>query len=369
MAKRGKVNELCAFFLSALLLPLLLPFELKASGDSTRDETPDSRMSPSYCGVYSLYAALNSIGLRPSFEALLCPEYVGSLQGSSRNELKAATIANGAYARAVDRLTIPDLLALRCPAILHFTSEGTYGTYNHWVCFLGAESRHLRILDPSETLQLMTPAEVLSRWDGSCLIVSASPLSFWSVSRASLLGFFLYVIPISAIGLWQSARLTALGSRFSFSSYRKAALVLAVAATVTCLNEILSAESLYRNDQVVHAIARSKERTQFRHLSTEEFNSLNHAGHLTVIDARSDEDFAAGHIAGAINIPTQAGRSVRSGRLKNVPTSSQLVVYCQSLNCPYSQVVSQRLHLDGYSNIAILDGGWMEWKSSNQDAK
>ena len=85
----------------------------------------------------------------------------------------------------------------------------------------------------------------------------------------------------------------------------------------------------------------------------EQFAEAN-AKHL-LIDVRTPEEFAGGHIEGAVNIPVEALAS----RLSEVPTDQPIVVYCRSGN--RSATASQILADAGYPEIYDLGGlqGWI----------
>jgi rhodanese-related sulfurtransferase len=78
------------------------------------------------------------------------------------------------------------------------------------------------------------------------------------------------------------------------------------------------------------------------------------AEHL-LIDVRTPEEFASGHIEGAVNIPVEALAS----RLSEVPSGQPIVVYCRSGN--RSATASQILADAGYTSIYDLGGlqGWI----------
>jgi 3-mercaptopyruvate sulfurtransferase SseA len=37
------------------------------------------------------------------------------------------------------------------------------------------------------------------------------------------------------------------------------------------------------------------------------------------------------------------------------------VLYCQSNKCPYASQIAAWLQQEGYSNLALYPGGWMDW--------
>jgi rhodanese-related sulfurtransferase len=81
-----------------------------------------------------------------------------------------------------------------------------------------------------------------------------------------------------------------------------------------------------------------------------------------IIDARQTADYDAGHIDRAINIPTTLDAAGRSTKLANTPKDSRVIIYCQSAGCPYAEKVALNLIEDGFTNIAIYKGGWVDWQ-------
>lgn len=80
----------------------------------------------------------------------------------------------------------------------------------------------------------------------------------------------------------------------------------------------------------------------------DQFTSVSVA-HL-LIDVRTPDEFASGHIQGALNIPVESLES----RLSEVPSGQPIVVYCRSGN--RSATASQILAGEGYTSIYDLGG-------------
>ncbi len=80
----------------------------------------------------------------------------------------------------------------------------------------------------------------------------------------------------------------------------------------------------------------------------------NSTDHL-LIDVRTPEEFASGHIEGAVNFPVDTLAS----RLSEVPEGKAIVVYCRSGN--RSATAARILADAGYSGIYDLGGlqGWI----------
>lgn len=85
-------------------------------------------------------------------------------------------------------------------------------------------------------------------------------------------------------------------------------------------------------------------------ISGQEARELVESGAL-LVDVRSPEEFADGHIDGAINIPIQQ----LSGRLGELgDDDGQIVVYCQSGG--RSAMAKRLLESNGFENVHDLGG-------------
>jgi rhodanese-related sulfurtransferase len=73
-----------------------------------------------------------------------------------------------------------------------------------------------------------------------------------------------------------------------------------------------------------------------------------------LIDVRTPQEFAGGHIQGAINIPVES----LAGRLDEVPQGKPIVVYCRSGN--RSATAADILVQNGYQSVFDL-GGIQDW--------
>ena len=83
------------------------------------------------------------------------------------------------------------------------------------------------------------------------------------------------------------------------------------------------------------------------------------------IDARFARDYKAGHLKGAISLPVDANDVERQKVTADISKDSRIVMYCQSSKCKYAEIVAIKLIKDGFSNISIFRGGWVEWSAKN----
>ncbi|HEU5022795.1 MAG TPA: rhodanese-like domain-containing protein [Bryobacteraceae bacterium] len=79
-----------------------------------------------------------------------------------------------------------------------------------------------------------------------------------------------------------------------------------------------------------------------------------------LVDTREDNEFAAGHVQGAVHL--SRGIIERDIEEKYPDKSTQMVLYCGGGF--RSALVAESLQKMGYTNVISLDGGWRALKES-----
>ncbi len=82
-------------------------------------------------------------------------------------------------------------------------------------------------------------------------------------------------------------------------------------------------------------------------------------GLVTVLDVRPPEEYAQGHIRGAINVPV----SELKKRLHQIPADQEVVAYCRGPYCLLAYEAVQVLRKKGIK-ARRLEEGYPEWKSA-----
>lgn len=96
-------------------------------------------------------------------------------------------------------------------------------------------------------------------------------------------------------------------------------------------------------------------KAEYKKISAEEAKALMDEGDYLVVDVRSAQEFATGHIEGAVNHDVQDLANIA----KTVPDlESKVLVYCRSGN--RSRFAAQTMIEMGYSNV-IDFGGINDW--------
>lgn len=98
--------------------------------------------------------------------------------------------------------------------------------------------------------------------------------------------------------------------------------------------------------------------SEFKSITMDEAKKIFETpGDYIILDVRRADEFAQGHIPGAINI---ANESITTTQPKELPDKNQVIyVYCRSGN--RSKQAAAKLALMGYTNIVEF-GGILDWK-------
>lgn len=134
-----------------------------------------------------------------------------------------------------------------------------------------------------------------------------------------------------------------------------AAILIAATALLIGCNSALPAP-VAQAKAAVTVVAPPEVNTTISPLEYEEQFIAAGAQHQ-LIDVRTPEEFAGGHIAGAVNIPLQE----LSQRLGEISTEQPVVLYCRSGN--RSAQAAQLLAKAGYPQIYDL-GGIIAWQQA-----
>jgi rhodanese-related sulfurtransferase len=79
---------------------------------------------------------------------------------------------------------------------------------------------------------------------------------------------------------------------------------------------------------------------------------------LYVLDVRTPEEFASGHVPGAVNIPYDQVAS----RLAEVPKDKEVVLYCRSGR--RAGLAAAELEKAGYQDLQLMQGDMPAWQQS-----
>jgi ArsR family transcriptional regulator len=116
-----------------------------------------------------------------------------------------------------------------------------------------------------------------------------------------------------------------------------------------------------RNLAEVERVVRSyfDDRDSLEAVSRDELLSRSRAGTVTIIDVRPEDEFALGHLPGAVNIPLRA----LERRLSELDPSKEIIAYCRGPYCVLSYEAVAALRKRGFT-ARRLEDGLPEWRAA-----
>ncbi|MGJ7036113.1 rhodanese-related sulfurtransferase [Anoxybacillus eryuanensis] len=95
---------------------------------------------------------------------------------------------------------------------------------------------------------------------------------------------------------------------------------------------------------------------RYTNISVDEAAQMMQKEDVVVLDVRTEEEYASGHIPGAILLPLQQ----LPDRMNELNKNKTYIVVCRSGN--RSAQASELLVKEGFTNIYNMTGGMNEWK-------
>jgi rhodanese-related sulfurtransferase/DNA-binding transcriptional ArsR family regulator len=92
-------------------------------------------------------------------------------------------------------------------------------------------------------------------------------------------------------------------------------------------------------------------------VTRDELQRLARSRRVTVLDVRPREEYAGGHIPGAVSIPLDE----LADRLHELPDSRQIVAYCRGAYCVLAHDAVRLLTTHGRNAVRLADG-MLEWR-------
>jgi rhodanese-related sulfurtransferase len=95
-------------------------------------------------------------------------------------------------------------------------------------------------------------------------------------------------------------------------------------------------------------------------------------GLVVFVDARSDEDYQAGHVPGAYEFPYYHYEKFFGPVVMACQAAEQVVVYCGGGECEDSELAATMLRDAGITNqgkLFVYGGGWTEWSTNRMPAE
>ena len=119
----------------------------------------------------------------------------------------------------------------------------------------------------------------------------------------------------------------------------------------------IAEQNIAEVDQVIRSYF--NDRDSLEPMSREELLEQSRVGAVTVLDVRPPDEFALGHLPGAVNIPLRE----LEARLAEFDPAQEIVAYCRGPYCVLSSEAVAALRARGFT-ARRLEDGLPEWRAA-----
>jgi rhodanese-related sulfurtransferase len=102
-------------------------------------------------------------------------------------------------------------------------------------------------------------------------------------------------------------------------------------------------------------------------ISLKQFRRLMEEQRPLVLDARSGQEYAKGHIPGSHNIPSLEVEA-HFGELAQVPRDTLIVIYCNNPECHMGRMLADFMSVMEFRKLYLYDDGWDGWTKAGLPA-
>lgn len=354
MAIRFACNSVILFALASWLAQ---------PGTPLPDQASPQTLDQPYCGIYSAYAAARILGKEVEFSELLRPEYVSHRGGSTAEDLIEACRSLGLSAAHRSGLTRLDLAMLDGPMILHIRASPAARVPQHWVLL----ARHsaggtVLLVDGSNGLVRRDLHDIVALWDGDAVLVRTAETGISSILPSRVASFFgAGLVLLAALFL---PRLAPSWRWWRLPILRASAFLGALAGTALLIAAIDAGGILRQAEMREAVVDRNIGKFLPAVLGRQQLERALQDRSVVIIDARVPRDYALGHLPGALNVPVYVSPEAAAQVLADVAHDRPLLLYCQSVDCTYSERLAITLRRLGYRDMTIYTGGYNDWIAS-----
>jgi rhodanese-related sulfurtransferase len=110
------------------------------------------------------------------------------------------------------------------------------------------------------------------------------------------------------------------------------------------------------------------EKTQYTDISVQQGKEMIDRGEVYILDVRTQEEYASGHINGSTLLAVQdIPKQDLNVKLKDIPKDRKILVYCRSGR--RSAMASGILAENGYAQVYNMKGGITEWMNAGYEVE
>jgi rhodanese-related sulfurtransferase len=157
---------------------------------------------------------------------------------------------------------------------------------------------------------------------------------------------------------------TARGNSFPLEALKQGGLIVLIALAISLAVNHFRSNGLPLVPGPSSKAANGSQSSDEPLVTLEEARALFDAHGAVFIDARPEQDYRAGHIQGALNLPANSFDQALPSLQTRISPDAFLIAYCDGEHCSLSHEVAAQLAANGFSHVAVLVNGWTLWRNA-----
>ncbi len=300
-----------------------------------------------YCGLYCVHQAGRLSGRNVDLDKLIQPTRMSGEFGSTTVDIVNSCREFGIACRPIAYSSYVDVCILGGPVIVLVKNSPDTPQANHWIMILSARPDSAEVYDPSSGVFRLSAAEFQSLWGGPAILIlkptdGSEVEIIWVVLKIVLiclsLGSAFVIVRTLARTRWHPV------------------LILVDSAIFMAIVAHLVDPAGFANNRKVIAQTDSVFHPRTPSIVTPS-DVLASSTQYVFVDARTPPQFYSGRIPGAINIPITSSHWRNERSLKDIPSDAQIVLYCNSKDCPWSDTLAKSSLFQRFLSVSVLEEG------------
>ena len=147
------------------------------------------------------------------------------------------------------------------------------------------------------------------------------------------------------------------------TTIRQIGLILFVSGFLALLANTIHPRKIPWVQDWSHQVESRASELQIRVVPLSVAKEIHSVGKALFVDARSETDYADGHIPDAVSLPLEALDEHFEQIMEWTDSDRDLVVYCSNRECDDALLLSAELKSMGVSNLTLFIDGFDSWKT------
>jgi rhodanese-related sulfurtransferase len=126
-------------------------------------------------------------------------------------------------------------------------------------------------------------------------------------------------------------------------------------------------EQALRNPDSVKALVQKEQEEKekiYKVITLDQLQRLMKSRRGILFDARAEQEYLKGHIAGARNVPGEDPGKYFD-RFIPIPRDTLVIIYCNNPECHLGRALAEFLSVMEFKNMVLYDDGWDGWEKAN----